>query len=220
MKYCNERYFFLFNEGHNAIELLNDLEDSFDYSKVLNEFRNTFYKLFSDFSGRIFEIVRSYINQLNLNAHIRNRSINVGHIKNICNGIFSNNDVKNILFHISSILRGMTFKNKFDINLCVKLIDLLEEIDLLCIVEIYLYLLNEDLDSVLSFILGKINDSVKYKNDVSVQAVNEKFLLDVEHKLKLFKKLYEDENISLVMKNSDHLIYKINDIVKIIQLTK
>ena len=210
MKYCNERYFFLFN----------DLEDSFDYSKVLNEFRNTFYKLFSDFSGRIFEIVRSYINQLNLNAHIRNRSINVGHIKNICNGIFSNNDVKNILFHISSILRGMTFKNKFDINLCVKLIDLLEEIDLLCIVEVYLYLLNEDLDSVLSFILGKINDSVKYKNDVSVQAVNEKFLLDVEHKLKLFKKLYEDENISLVMKNSDHLIYKINDIVKIIQLTK
>ena len=118
MKYCNERYFFLFNEGHNAIELLNDLEDSFDYSKVLNEFRNTFYKLFSDFSGRIFEIVRSYINQLNLNAHIRNRSINVGHIKNICNGIFSNDDVKNILFHISSILRGMTLKISL-ISICV-----------------------------------------------------------------------------------------------------
>lgn len=220
MRYCSERHFFLFDEGNKAIELLNNLEDSFDYTKVLNEFRGIFNRNFNDFSSKIFEIIRSHINKLNLTAHTRNKSINIGHVKNICNGIFINDDVKNILFHINSILSCMTFKNKFDIKLCINLIDFLEEIDILCMVEIYLYLLNEDLDSVLAFILGKINDSVIYKNDVSVQAVNEKFLRDVEHKLGLFNKLYEDENISLVTKNRDHLIYKINDVIKIIQLTK
>ncbi|BAK81431.1 hypothetical protein [Candidatus Arthromitus sp. SFB-rat-Yit] len=220
MKYCSERYFFLFGDGYNVIKLLNDLEDSFDQATILNEIRNVFYKIFNNFNKNIFGIIEGYVSRLNLNVHYTSQPINIKHIKNICDGIFSNKDIKNILFKIDSILVGMKFKNNFDIKLYIKLVDLLEEIDLSCIMEIYLYLLNEDLDSVLSFILNKMNDSVTYKNDVPIQTINEKFLLSVENKLKLFKKLYDDEDICLVMKNSDHLVYRINNDIKIIQLVK
>lgn len=220
MKYCSERYFFLFGDGYNAIKLLSDLEDSFDQVTILNEFQDIFYKIFNNFNKNILKIIENYVNSLNLNTYYTNQSINVKHIKNICDGIFSSIDIKNILFNIDSILIEMKFKNNFDIKLYIKLVDLLEEIDLLCIMEIYLYLLNEDLDSVLSFILNKINDSIRYENNVSIQITNEKFLLSVENKLKLFKKLYDDEDICLIMKNSDHLVYRINDDIKIIQLLK
>lgn len=220
MKYYNKRHFFLFDGVNDYIQTINELDSSEDYEGSLESVRKFFSALSSNFVEIVFKIVQQHVNELDLNVHSSNASININHIKNICNGIFNNSEIKDVLFNINAVLGEINLIDSFNIKYYGQIIDLIEELDLLCIIEVYQYLLNEDIESVLSFVLNKMNETVTYTNEESLEVVNDRFLLEVENKLRLFNSLYEDEEISLIMKNSDHLIYKINDVMKIIQLLK
>lgn len=222
MRYFNEKHLFLFDTANELYKSLDVIEEAHNPFDIIDNVDKFFDNITDDFVETISSMVYRYVNNLDLNMHNNSKSIGMRYITPICKSILGNNTVKNILFQINANqnLRKISSTNNFDINTYKHLMDLLEELDFICILEIYSYILNEDIEGVLSFILDKITDLVTFSNEESLDSVNQRFLLNVEHKLKLFNKVKGQGKISMIVKNNDHVLYRINNTLKIVQLTK
>lgn len=222
MKYFNEKHLFLFDTANELYKSLDVIEEAHSPFDIIDNVDKFFDNITGDFAETISSMVYKYVNNLNLNMLNNSKSISMGYIIPICKSILSNPTVKDILIKInaSQKLRKVDSTSKFDINIYNHLMNLLEELDFICALEIYSHILNEDIEGVLSFILDKITDSVTFSNNESLESVNKRFLQNVEHKLKIFNKVRGQGKITIIVKRDDHVIYKINNTLKIVQLIK
>lgn len=217
MKYLNTRKLFLFDMIDEYLKLLDDMEDGFCHEMSIKKVNGFFSNISQGFVEIIFKIIYQHVSKLELNLFEESKTIGINHIRNIYRGIISNGDAKKIINEINICIEDMNSSNKFDIKKYGQLVDLVEDLDFICMFELYSYLLCEDVEGVLSFILNKLtNDFVTDKNK-NAKIINERILHQIERKINLFKKLYDDEDISVVIRNEDHIIYKINDVLKIVQ---
>lgn len=207
---------FLFDEANAQLDLIESISEGLldaNYIKDVNEY---FLSISKKFVESIFITVYMHVCKLDLNIFNASKVISIEHIKNIHKGILDNHLTKIILnkigFSIESCIKS------FDIKKYSEIMDLVEELDLICIFEMYSYLLGEDIEDVLSFVLSMITENIVYNNQEEIEHVNSRVLCEVERKINLFKKIYDDEEVSIIIKNTDHIIYKINDVVKLVQL--
>lgn len=218
MKYLETRKLFLFNMVNEYLKLLDYMEEDYNHKLLIEKVNKFFSNISKSFVEIIFKIVVEHTSKLELNFFGDSRTIGINHIKNIYRGIISNSDVKKILENINVCVKDLDCNNKFEIKKYGQLVDLIEELDFLCMFELYSYLLGEDVEGVLSFILNKITEDAVAPDESNADVINERVMYQIESKIRLFKKLYDDEDIDLVEKNEDHIIYEINDVLKIVYI--
>ncbi len=217
MKYLEGRNLFLFSSINSYLGYLDDIDDDrFNFDIVIGKVNGFLSGIPKDFVKIIFGIVSKYVVSMNLNPFGKSGDASIaGHIKNICDGIVTDYRVKDILSAIGTNMQYIVSSKRFDINNYLEVVNLIEELDFVCIIEIYSYLLCEDIDSVLNFVLNEFVESlylIGYDGEVN----GEEMLSYVESKLKLFRKLYDDEDIYLVSKSQECIIYRVNDTLKMI----
>ncbi len=223
MKYLEKKHLFLFDTANEFYISLNSLEEENYPLEVLARIDTFFEMIAKNFEETIINLVYKHLNSLDLNIHNNSHNIDMVYIKTVCNTIINNPRVNDILFRIKGNVTlkkigGSSFE--FDLESYRDLLDLLEELDFMCVLILYSFVLNENIESVLSFILHKIIDSVTFSNYESLDKVNDNFLKNVEHKLRLFNKISGETRVSMILKNNDHILYKINNVLKIVQLVK
>lgn len=218
MKYLETKKLFLFDMISEYIELLDEIEDGYNHIAVIKKINEFFLNISDSFIEIIFKIVFQHTNNLKLYIFSDSQKIGISHIKNIYKGIVGDFNVRRILEGINSCVKEIDTNNNFDIKKYGELVDLIEELDFICMFEMYSYLLSEDSEGVLSFILGELTKKILKDYDYDENILYEVFLSQVEYKINLFKKLYKDEEIHLVLKNKDHIIYKINGVLKIVYI--
>ncbi len=210
------RKMFLFHVANDHLNIIENISEGLVDRDSIVDVNNYFLSISKGFVETIFSLVYKHIYKLELNIFNDSHMININHVKNIYKGILNNSLVKNILNEITFNIEKCI--ELFDIKKYIKIFDLIEELDFICTFEMYSYLLDEDVEGVLSFILSKILGNIIYNNNENIEVVNSRALSYVEKKLNLFKKIYDDEEITIVMKNRDHIIYKINNVVKLLQV--
>lgn len=216
MRYLEGKKLFLFSMVNDCLRSLDHMDDDEFNSKIIIENANRFLlSIPKNFVEIIFRIVYQYTTSLNLNLFGVGKTIGISHIRNIYKGIVIDYRVKNILKNIDASLQSIISNENFDIKNYSRVAELIEELDLVCIFEIYSYLLGEDVDSVLSFVLDKLVESLCSGNNL--ENSNE-ILSCIENKIEIFKKLYDDEDISLVSKTEECVIYKFNDVLKMVHI--
>lgn len=219
MKYLKTKKLFLFDMISEYIELLDEIDEVYNHTAVIKKINEFFLNISDSFIEIIFKIVFQHTNKLKLYIFSGSKTMGVSHIKNIYKEIVSDSNVKRILEGINySIKKIDSLDSKFDIKKYGQLISLIEELDFVCMFEMYSYLLNEDSEGVFSFILDELIKKILKDYDYDEEILFEVFLSQVEDKINLFKKLYNDEEICLVSKNKDHIIYKINGVLKIVYI--
>ncbi len=216
MKDLQPRKMFLFHVVNDHLNIIENISEGLVDRESIVDVNKYFLSISKGFVETIFTLVYKHIYKLELNIFNDSHMININHVKNIYKGILDNHLVKNILNEITFNIESCV--KLFDIKKYIKIFDLIEELDFICMFEMYSYLLDEDVEGVLSFILSKILGNIIYNNNENVEVVNSRALSYVEKKLNLFKKIYDDEEITIVMKNRDHIIYKINNVVKLLQV--
>lgn len=216
MSYLQTRKMFLFDDVNNCLDIIENVSEGLVNKDSILDVNNYFLSISKGFVETIFRLVYRHVYKLKLNIFNESHMININHVRNIYKGILDNRLVKNILNEITLNIESCV--KVFDIKKYIKIFDLIEELDFICMFEMYSYLLDEDVEGVLSFILSKILGNIIYNNKENVEVVNSRALSYVEKKLNLFKKIYDDEEITIVMKNRDHIIYKINNVVKLVQV--
>lgn len=216
MQYIQTRKMFLFDEANAKLNLIESISEGLLDENYINDINEYFLSISKRFVDSIFTMIYTHVYNLELNIFNNSKAVNIEHVKNIHEGILSNRLTRVILkelsFNVESCIKSFGIKKYFAI------MDLVEELDLICIFEMYSYLLGEDIEDVLSFILSMITQNVVYNNHEKIEDVNSRVLSEVERKINLFKKIYDDEEVVILIKNADHIIYKINDVMKLVQL--
>lgn len=218
MKYLETKKLFLFDMISEYIELLDEVEDGYNHIAIIKKINEFFSNISESFTEIIFKIVLQHTSKLELYVFSDLKKIGVSHIKNIYKSIIENPNVKGILEKTSLCVKEIDAENNFDIKKYGELINLIEELDFICMFEMYSYLLNEDSEGVLSFILEELNKKLLKDYSYDENILYDVFLSQVEDKINLLKKLYNDEEVQLVSKNKDHIIYKINGVLKIVYI--
>ena len=199
-------------------KLIENIDDVIDPELTIQQVNLYLLSICTGFTEITFRICYKHICDLELNLIGEYKNISISHVKNIYRGIVDNSYIKSNIEKIINCIKGINGLSKFSMGKYMQIADWIEEIDLISMFEMYSYLLGEDVESVFSFILDKISDEVVYSNDINIEEVSEQVLQELEGKIRLFKKLYIDEDVSIIIRNKDHIIYKINDVLKIAQL--
>lgn len=218
MKYLETRKLFLFNMVKDYLKLIDNIEESSEADLTVQKVNLYLLSICSGFTELAFKVCYKHIYDLDLNLFGEYRNIGINHIRNIYKGIVDNQYIKNNIENIVNCIRDIESRDGFSLEKYGQIANWIEEIDLISMFEMYSYLLGEDVESVFSFILEKISDDVVYSNDVNMEIISERVLQELEDKIRLFKKIYIDEDVSVIVRNKDHIIYKINDVLKIAQL--
>lgn len=218
MRYLGIRKLFLFNMVNKYFKLLDDIDEAVNPEFTIQEVNLYLLSICTGFTEISFKTCYKHIYDLELNLFGEQKNIGINHIKNIYKVIVDNLYVKKNIENISNCIKNINSIDVYSIEKYRQIVDWIEEIDLISMFEMYSYLLSEDVESVFSFILEKISEDVVYSNDTNIEVVSERVLQDLEDKIRLFKKLYIDEDVAIIVRNKDHIIYKINDVLKIAQL--
>lgn len=217
MNYFKIRVLFLFDTVCEYVELLNGIEDEYNRNLIVKKVNNVFNRLSKNLMDTIFKLVVVYTNKLKLNIFTNSGFIGVTNIKNICDRIVNNHNVKYISEKLLDLMKFIDEKREFNIGFYSDMLDLIEELDFICVFEMYSYLLGEESESVFSFILDSM-EVIEIEDEEIYKYSNEVILDQIESKIKLFKKLYVDDEINIVTREHDHIIYEINGILKIVYI--
>ena len=221
MEYLGPRKLFLFDMIDEYFKLLDDLENCVDYVPVIIKINAFFLNMSNGFVEILFKVVYQHIKKLELNIFAKSKMIDIIHIRNIYKDIVNNKRVVSITREIKKLFEDSDFEVKFEIHKYESLMNLMEELDFICAFEMYSYLLREDSEDVFNFLVKYLTNEFVDNENRNYKFINGRVLKQIENKVKIFKKNYNDyDDIDLVSKNEDHIIYKVNDVVKIINYTE
>lgn len=212
MQYLNTRKLFLFDMVNEHVSQLDLMDDECNYAEIITNANKFFMDFSKRFIEKIFKIVYDHVNQLELNIFAEDKTLSINHVKNIYRGILSNSSIKKFSENIKNKANEINQRETFDIREYGQLMDYVEELDFICTFEMYSYLLREDVEGVLSFILDKVVEEAVYMNQ-DIENVNRKILSQINRKINIFKDIYDDEEISIIEETKNHIIYKINQVL-------
>lgn len=217
MQYLSTMKLFLFNEVYDKISQLDSMDDECNFAEIITNVNNFLTDLSKKFVKQIFRIVYDHVNKLELNVFGKNKSLSISHVKNIYRGILSNSSVNELLEIITNEIDEINQRETFDINKYGQLMDYIEKLDFVCTFDMYSYLLMEDVEGVLGFILDKIVEETIY-TDEDVDKINSRVLSQINSKINIFKEVYNDEEIYIVEESKNHIIYKINQVLRMVRV--